>query len=416
VNGEYLDMCKNIRTLTPPADAVYSADAFWGTQWNLTPLWTLLTPAYANSMVNGLLEIQKYGGWIPEAPVGLKYSPIMGAQHQNSLIIGSYLKGIAQFNPDSVFQMIKHDYTTPGIDHPCGGFAGDRQMKDYMQYGYAPDESGPASNTMEYAYDDWCLGQFAVALKKKSDAKYFLKRSENYKNSFDKTTGYIRRKHKDGTWVEPFDPFKMGTDGGWNGAGFMEGNAWIYTWFVPQDVPGLVKLMGKENFNKRLEEGFEKGYVDLSNQPNLQAPFLFNYSGEPWLTQKYSRMVADKFFNTSPYSGWIGEEDEGQMSALYCLISMGMFDMTGGCAVEPYYDLSSPVFDEITIHLDSKFYAGKTFVIKTKNNAPENNYIQAMSLNGKPIHQPKINHKDVVAGGELIMELGKEPNKDYWKN
>ncbi len=416
VNGEYIDMCKNIQTLSPPADAVYSGDAFWGTQWNLAPLWTLLAPAYANSMVNSLLQIQKYGGWIPEAPVGLKYSPVMGAQHQNSLIIGSYLKGISSFIPDSVFKMIKHDYTTPGIEHPCGGFAGNRQLKDYMQYGYAPDETGPASNTMEYAYDDWCLGQFALALKKKKDAAYFLNRAENYKNIFDKNIGYIRRKHKDGTWAEPFDAFKMGTESGWNGSGFMEGNAWIYTWFVPQDVPGLVKLLGKEKFNERLEEGFKKGYVDLSNQPNLQAPFLFNYSGEPWQTQKYSRMVANNFFNTSPYSGWIGEEDEGQMSALYCLISMGIFDMTGGCAQEPYYDLSSPVFDEVTIHLDPAYYSGKTFVIKTKNNSPDNNYIQSINLNGKQLRQPKIKHKDLVAGGELIIELGKEPNKEYWKD
>lgn len=416
VNGQYIDMCENLQTVKAPADAVYSGDAFWGTQWNLAPLWTLLAPAYANSMVNSLLELQQHGGWIPEAPVGLEYSPIMGAQHQNSLIIGSYLKGISQFDTEKAFQAIKHDYTTPGIEHPCGGYAGNRQLKDYMEFGYAPEESGPASNTMEYAYDDWCLGQFALALKKKSDAEYFIKRSNNYKNIYDKTTGYFRRKQKDGKWYEPFDPFKMGTDGGWNGAGYMEGNAWLYSWFVPQDVPGLVKLMGKENFNNRLEEGFEKGYVDLSNQPNLQAPFLFNYSGEPWLTQKYSRKVANDLFNTSPYSGWIGEEDEGQLSAQFCLISMGLFDMTGGCSLEPYYDLSSPVFDEVTIHLDPKFYGGKTFIIKTVNNEPGNDFIQSMSLNGKQINAPKIKHKDVVAGGVLTIELGKEPNKGYWKN
>lgn len=416
VNGEYVDMCQKTRTLVAPADAVYSADAFWGTQWNLAPLWTLLAPSYANSMANSLIELQKTGGWIPEAPVALKYSPIMGAQHQNSLIIGSYLKGVSKFDPNKVFDMIKHDYTTAGTEHPCGGFAGNRQMKDYIEYGYGPDETGPASNTMEYAYDDWCLGQFALALNKKPDADYFLNRSNNYKNLFDKSTGYIRRKHKDGTWVEPFEPFKMGTAAGWNGSGFMEGNAWLYTWFVPHDLPGLIELMGKENFNKRLEEGFEKGYVDLSNQPNLQAPFLFNYSGEPWLTQKNSRIVANKFFNTSPYSGWMGEEDEGQMGAMFCLISMGLFDMTGGCALEPYYDLSSPIFDEVIINLNPKFYKGKQFVIKTKNNVPENNYIRLLSLKGKPIHQPKIKHKDVVAGGELTIELGKEPNKNYWKN
>lgn len=416
VNGEYIDMCEKVQTLTAPADAVYSGDAFWGTQWNLAPLWTLLAPSYANSMVNSLLEMQRHGGWIPEAPVGLEYSPIMGAQHQNSLIIGSYLKGISQFDPNTVFEMIKHDYTTPGIEHPCGGYAGNRHAKEYMEYGYVPEEAGPASNTMEYAYDDWCLGQFALALNKKADAKFFLKRSENYKNLFDKETKYFRRKHIDGSWVEPFDPFKMGTEGGWNGPGYMEGNAWIFSWFVPQDLPGLVKLLGKETFNQRLEEGFEKGYVDLTNQPNVQAPFLFNYSGEPWLTQKYSRMVANEFFNTSPYSGWIGEEDEGQMSAFYCLISMGLFDMTGGCTLEPYYDLSSPVFDEVTLHLNPKFYKGKTFTIKTENNSAENDYIQSISLNGKPVHQAKIDHKDVIAGGELTIKLGKEPNKKYWKD
>ena len=207
----------------------------------------------------------------------------------------------------------------------------------------------------------------------------------------------------------------MGTDAGWNGDGFMEGNAWIYTWFVPQDVPGLVKLMGKENFNQRLEEGFEKGYVDLSNQPNLQAPFLFNYSGEPWLTQKYSRKVARDLFNTSPYSGWVGEEDEGQLSALYCLISMGLFDMTGGCALKPYYDLSSPVFDEVTIHLDSKFYPGKTFIIKTKNNSPDNNYIESIARNGKQMKQRRIENEDLVGVGERTLEMSKEPNKEYWK-
>jgi predicted alpha-1,2-mannosidase len=311
--------------------------------------------------------------------------------------------------------MIKHDYTTPGTDYPGGGYAGDRQMKGYMKYGYVPDEDGPASNTMEYAYDDWSLGQFALVLKKKSDAQFFLNRSENYKNIFDKNTGYVRRKHQDGTWVEPFDPLKYGTTGGWNGPGFMEGNAWVYTWFVPQDLPELVKMLGKDTFNQRLEEGFKKGYVDLSNEPNLQAPFLFNYSGKPWLTQKYSRMVANDFYNTSQLTGWVGEEDEGQMSSFYCLISMGLFDMTGGCAAQPYYDLSSPVFDEVTIHMDPKYYSGKTFVIRTINNKPGNDYIQSISLNGKKIYQPRIDHKDVVNGGELIIELGKEPNKDYWK-
>ncbi|ASV29703.1 GH92 family glycosyl hydrolase [Maribacter cobaltidurans] len=415
VNGEYVDMCENVQTVQAPAKAVYSSDALWGTQWNLFPLWTLVAPEYANSFANSLIELQRHGGWIPEAPVGLEYSPIMGAQHQNALLISAYQKGIAQFNPEEVFEMIKHDYTTPGIEHPCGGVAGNRHMKDYMEYGYVPEETGAASNTMEYAFDDWCLGQFGLALGKKRDAKFFLERSGNYKNLFDKETGYLRRRHKDGSWADDFDPFRMGTEGGWNGPGYMEGNAWLYTWFAPQDLPGLMKLMGKDEFNRRLEEGFEKGHVDLTNQPNLQAPFLFNYSGKPWLTQRYSRMVANKFFSTSPYSAWLGEEDEGQMGAFYCLLSMGLFEMKGGCSVEPYYDLSSPVFDEMIIHLDRNYYQGKKFVIRTQNNSPENDYIRSISLNGKIIDEPRLMHKDIVSGGELVISLGDTPDMEYWR-
>ena len=125
------------------------------------------------------------------------------------------------------------------------------------------------------------------------------------------------------------NPFHFGTEGGWNGPGFVEGTAWIYTWFVPHDLPGLVKLLGADQFNSRLEEGFAKGYVDLGNEPNLQAPFLFSYSGKPWLTQKYSRLVLRDYFEESPYTGWVGEEDEGQMSAYYVLLAMGLFEDGG---------------------------------------------------------------------------------------
>jgi predicted alpha-1,2-mannosidase len=413
VNGEYLDLCNKTQKVQAPADAVYSSDAMWGTQWDLTPLWTLVAPKYANSFANSLIELQRHGGWIPESPVGLKYALVMAAQHQNALLISAYQKGIAQFNPNEVYEMIKHDYTNQGIKHPCGGFAGNIYMKDYMDYGYVPDEVGATSHTMEYAFDDWCLSEFATALNKKTDAKYFLNRSKNYQNIFNKKTGYIARKHKDGTWSADTDVFKMGTEGGWNAPGFMEGNAWIYTWFVPQDLPNLIKLMGKTEFNRRLEEGFEKGYVDLTNQPNLQAPFLFNYSGEPWLTQKYSRMVANKYFSTSPYSAWLGEEDEGQMGALYCLLSMGIFEMKSGCSVEPYYDLSSPVFDEVTLNLDKNFYPGGKFTIKVENNGDANDYIQSAVINGKKVKDFQLLHKDIVKGGELKIVLGDKPKKDF---
>jgi len=416
VDGRYTDMCEKVRTPARPGTNVYTSDAFWGAQWNLFPLWTLVTPEYANSMASSFVELADAGGWVPEAPTGIEYAPIMGAQHQNALIISCYQKGIRDFNVEDAFNAIYHDYTHPGEDYPCGGFAGNRHMGPYMKYGYVPEEYGPVSNTMEYAWDDWAFSQFALSLGKKKDYRFFLERSENYRNVFDPETKFIRRKHENGNWVTPFDPRANGTEGGWNGPGYMEGNAWIYSFFVPQDVKGMMKLMGKELFNERLETGIDNGYFDLGNQPSLEIPFLFNYSGKPWLTQKYSRMVTADLINTSPMHGWTGEEDEGQMSAMYVLLSMGLFEVNGGCSVNPGYDIGSPVFDRVVIHLSDKYYSGKDFIIKTINNSPENKYIMKAELNGKPLKQPFIPNSQLVKGGELILTMGSEPNYTWGVN
>ncbi len=403
VNGQYTDACEQPQQLNAPADAVYSADGFWGTQWNLTPLWTLLTPAYANSWVNALLELSDRGGWLPDAP-------IMGSQHHKALIVSAYQKGIRQFDVEKAWRAIRHDLTTPGSPHPCGGYAGNRQLTAYNQYGYVPEEDGAVSNTLEYAYDDYVAAELAKSLGKTTDEAFFRKRSESYRNVFDPTTKFIRRKHRDGSWVADFDPFRFGTTGGWNGPGYMEGNAWLFTFFVPHNVPGIINLLGREAFNQRLEAGFAEGHVDLGNQPNLQAPFLFNYSGKPWLTQKYSRYVLDHFYNTSPLQGWVGEEDEGQLSALYVLMAMGLFQMDGGVSTQPFYDLSSPIFDQVVLHLDKPYYGGKTFTIQTINNGPGRVYIQSAMLNGKPLNQPRLYHRDLIKGGTLVLVLGRKPN------
>ena len=290
-DGSYLDACNKLRKLDNPGDAIYSSDGFWGTQWTLAPLWTLVSPKVASSWIKFYLRAFDNGGWIPEAPVNGGYSPIMGSQHHNALIVSAYQKGICHFDAEKAFRAIKHDLTTPGQPFSCGGYAGDRHMRAYQQYGFVPDEVGPASDTMEYSYDDWVASQLALALGKQPDFEFFRKRAQNYRNLLDPETHWARRRHRDGSWVTPFDLFAFGTDGGWNGPGFMEGNSWLYTWFVPHDPAGLISIIGRDEFNRRLEEGFEKHYVDLSNEPNLLAPFLFNYSGKPWLSQKYSRQV-----------------------------------------------------------------------------------------------------------------------------
>ena len=213
----------------------------------------------------------------------------------------------------------------------------------------------------------------------------------------------------------------------------MEGNSWQYTWYVPHDVPGLVEAIGRDTFNCRLEEGFEKSrkhkfaahafdryqpvpfeyYINHGNEANMQASFLFNYSGKPWLTQKYSREILDAFYGDTPYEGLGGDEDEGQMGAWFVIASMGLFEVDGGVTSEPQFDLSSPLFDKVVIHIDPRYHGGKSFVIKAINNSPQNVYIQSATLNGTPLQKPKIKFKDVVAGGTLILKMGPKPNT-HW--
>ena len=412
VNGYYKDMYERTRKLNPPADAIYGSDAFWGAQWNLHPLWTLMTPKIANSWVNSLLAIYDDGGWLPKGPTGIEYSSVMVASHEISLIVSAYQKGIRDYNIDKAWEAIRHIQTTPGTEHESGGHVGNRNLASYMELGYVPNEEGPISNTMEYAYDDWCVAQLAKALGKNDDYNYFIERSQNYHHAFDSETGYIRQRHRDGRWVEEWDP--LHSHGTWYGAGYVEGTAWHYTFFVPHDVEGMVRLLGRERFNERLEEGFEKGYVNVGNQPNMQAPFLFNFSGKPWLTQKYSHRLMSTEFSADPYIGWNGEEDQGQMSAFLVLSAIGLFQMDGGCSIMPYYEISSPLFDEIVLNLDDTYYSGVTFSIKAVNRNKHNIYIQTATLNGRVLKGPWIYHSELVKGGELILEMGPRPNEQLF--
>ena len=406
VDGRYVDHLGHVARLRPPADAVYSADGFWGTQWTLTPLWTLLAPDVATSMANSLLELADRGGWIPEAPTNLRYAPVMVAQHHDALLVSAVQKHLPGVDAKRAYAHIRHDLTTPGVALPDGQYAGDRALTPYLQHGYVPDEAGGASTTFEYAYDDWCAGQLARTLDQRSDALMFSARAASWRNQIDPATGYARRRRADGSWVAPFELSAYGTTGGWNGAGFVEGTAWTYTWWVPQDVPGLVRLIGPARFNERLKEGFETGRVDLTNEPGLQSPFLFNYSGEPWLTQTYTRRIVAEDFDTSPYRGWRGEEDEGQLTAYFVLLSMGLFEIDGGCSTHPAYDLTSPAFRRIALKLAS----GATVTIESEG-APGDVYIQSASWNGRPLRTPHMSHAALSSGGVLRYVLGPRPSR-----
>jgi predicted alpha-1,2-mannosidase len=405
VDGRYRDARGEVAMLAPPADAVYSSDALWGTQWTLAPMWSLVAPNATLSMANSLLELQRRGGWIPQAPVNLRSSPVMVAQHQTALIVQAVDLGL---DARRAFAAVRHDLTTQGTPLPDGQYAGNRQLSTYLAHGYVPDAEGPSSNTLEYAYDDYCAGELAKRAGAKADAAMFARRAQNWRNQFDPQTGYMRPRDAAGRFVSPFDPLRFGTIGGWNGSGFVEGTAWTYSFFVPHDVAGLVALVGRRRFLDRLTDGFATGKVDLTNQPGLQSPFLFNHAGAPWLTQYWTRRIVADDYDLSPWRGWQGEEDEGQLTAYFALLSLGLFQMDGGCAVNPRYDLTTPAFRRIAIRLGN----GRALVIESEG-GPQDVYIQSVRLDGRTVTQPWIDRARLLRGGVLHYILGPQPNRGW---
>jgi predicted alpha-1,2-mannosidase len=407
VNGKYVDMCEQVQTLPNNAGNIYGCDAFWGAHWNLFPLWTLVTPDIANDWVNSLLEMYDKGGWLPQGPEGIEYCQVMVAAHQIKLIISAFQKGIRNFDVEKAYQAVKKIQTVPGHQHECGGWVGHKNLDSYQRLGYVDDESGPVSNTLEIAFDDWAAAQFAKALGKKEDYLFFSKRSENFRNVFDSESRYMRQRHANGLWVQEWDPLK--NHGTWYGSGYVEGTAWHYTFYVPHNLGALIELVGRDSFIYRLETGFQQGYIDIGNQPNMQAPFLFNHAGTPWLTQKYVWKTLNEQFDNSPLKGYPGEEDQGQLGAWYVLASLGLFQMDGGCGEQSYYDLSTPVFDDVTIFLNSKYYPGKTVRIRAKRKSADDILISKVTWNGTPLKEFRISHHDLIEGGSLEFVLSSVP-------
>ncbi len=438
VNGKYVDMNEQIVTAQDPASPVFGCDAFWNTFWNLNQLWALVTPEVTNQWVKSLLEIYDRGGWLPKGPTGIEYSSIMVASHEVALINSAYQMGIRNYDVEKAYEAIRHVMTEPGRAHPGGGLVGNRNLKPYLELGYVPhgrgaerhhfgtDMEGPVSNTLEYAFDDWNVAQMAQALGKAADAAAFGKRANNWRNVFNPKTGFVQPRLASGAWYERGELKNKDRSDSWSGTGFVEGNAWQYTWFVPHDVNALVAVMGKDEFNERLNEGFEQSAksnfnaegdlfalypVNHGNQPNMQAAYLFNYSGKPWLTQKWARAIMDQYYGKTPKDGWPGDEDQGQMGAWFVMSAMGLFQMDGGGSIHPIYEIGSPLFPRIVIHLDDRYYSGRDFVIEARDVSARNFYIQSAELNGKPLTRPWFYHRDLVGGGSLVLQMGPTPNR-----
>jgi predicted alpha-1,2-mannosidase len=262
----------------------------------------------------------------------------------------------------------------------------------FKALGYIPVDktAEAASRTLEDSYDDWCVAQVAKALGKTKEYQYFLNRSHNYENLFNKITGFMQARNSDGSWAKP--------DDGWT-----EGNTWVYTWAVMHDIPGLMQLMGgKEKYNARLDEHFSGGHNVHSNEPSHHYGYLYDYSGQPWKTQAKVREIALAEYANLP-SGIDGDDDCGQMSAWYLFTALGFYPVNPASGD---YMLGSPLFTKMTLHLAN----GNHFTVSAENNSAKNVYIQSATLNGRPLTIPVIRYDDIVAGASLKLVMGPAPS------
>ena len=421
IGGEWISTDGKLRKVADPSDDVMlGCDAFWNTFWNLNQYWNLVLPEWSSRWVRSQLALYDANGWLAKGPAGLNYIPVMVAEHEIPLLVGAYQMGVKGFDPEKVLQAAVKMQTTPGRK-VFKGFAGNRDLAAYMKYHYVPYDLGRFSNTMEYSFDDWTVGQLALALGHEDIYKRFNDRGYWWKNAISED-GYCQMKDSHGKWMEGFDFFRSGAN-----EHYVEGNAWQLTFFVPQDVPALVEMIGRERFTERLEWGFNQDekwrynapgeqYWDHpvchGNQQSMHFSWLFNYAGQPWNTQKWSRSILDRYYGTGVTNAYLGDEDQGQMSAWAVMAALGLFQTDGGCSVNPTYEIGSPSFEEAVIDLGGRYGRGDHFVIKANGTSRNNIYVQSAKLNGKPWDSFSFPASELLGGGTLELEMGPEPNKD----
>jgi predicted alpha-1,2-mannosidase len=422
VNGEWRDADERIQKMKDPESPALGCDAFWNTFWNLNQFWNLVTPEWSNRWVRSQIAMYDANGWLAKGPAGMEYVPVMVAEHEIPLIVGAYQMGIRDYDVEKVYEAVRKMQTTLPVKI-AGGYAGNRDLEVYLKYKYVPSDLGRFSNTLEYAYDDWTISQFARALGKYGDYDEFLQRGYYWKNIIDKESGYARLKDSNGLWDADFDPYKSGAN-----HHYVEGNAWQLTYYVPQDVPALAEMIGKDRFIERLDWGFGESYktrfnglndqywdypVIQGNQQSMHFAFLFNWVDRPWLTQKWSRSIIERYYGYGIANAYLGDEDQGQMSAWFIMAAIGLFQTDGGCRVDPIYEIGSPLFEKIEIDLGGQYGRGQKFVIEARNASRLNMYIQSARLNGKVLNDFKFSASELLKGGTLELEMGPEPNKDW---
>jgi predicted alpha-1,2-mannosidase len=379
----------------------YTAYSIWDTFRAEFSLVTLVAPERVDGMIQALLQNYKEGGWMPKWP-NPSYTNIMIGTHADSLVAEAIRKHFVGFDYNLAWDAVYKDATTPPDGDTTRRWADREPDTPYearggltysKKLGFVPDDktAESASRTLEDAYDDWCVAQVAKKLGKAADFQYFLNRSHNYENIFNKSTGFMQARNSDGSWASP--------DAGWT-----EGNQWVYSWAVMQDIPGLMKLMGgKDIYNAKLDEHFKGNHNIHKNEPSHHYGYLYDYSGEPWKTQAKVREIASAEYANLP-AGLDGDDDCGQMSAWYLFTALGFYPVNPASGD---YMIGSPLFKGMSLKLAN----GKVFSVHAENSSAENVYIQSATLNGKQLAIPVINYEEIMGGGSLGFVMGPLPSK-----
>ncbi len=404
VDGTYPKFSGDYELMNTGANNYYDDFSMWDIYRAQLPLQELLHPRVINDIVQSLINKGKQGGWLPIFPCWNSYTSAMVGDHVTAFIASAFAKGIRNYDIVTAYRLMRKNAFTVAGDKDYIDGKGRRALSSYLKYNFIPVEDSipvafhkkeQVSRTLEYAYDDYALFTVAKQLDKKDDEEKLFRRAFNYKNVFDTNVGMVRGRHEDGKWYSPFNPDKREFY-------ITEGTPGQYTFYVPQDVPGLAKLMGgRDQLQNELDNLFDKDEYWHGNEPGHQIPFMYNYTGAPWKSQRIVRKILDEEYSDGP-GGLSGNDDAGQMSAWYVFASMGFYPLD---PVSGNYLLASPIFDSIKIKLPGN----KLFEIICHKSDADAQYIKSVKWNGTIYDRNYLQHASIIKGGKLEIWLQNKP-------
>lgn len=412
VNGEYMAADYTTRKVANN-ETHYTTFSLWDTFRASHPLYTLLEPERVTDFVKSMIRQYEYYGYLPIWQLWGQDNYCMIGNHSIPVITDAILKGIPGIDMEKAYEAV---YNSSVTSHPNSPF------EVWEKYGFMPEniQTQSVSITLEQAFDDWCVAQLAAKLNKDADYQRFHKRSEYYRNLFHPKTKFFQSKNDKGEWIEPFDPYQYGGNGGHP---FTEGNAWQYFWYVPHNIQALMELTGgTKAFEQKLDTFFTSTYKSEQmnhnasgfvgqyahgNEPSHHVAYLYNFAGQPWKTQKYVSHILNTLYNNTS-SGYAGNDDCGQMSAWYVFSAMGFYPVN---PVSGEYEIGIPLFPEMRMHLDN----GKTFTVLAPAVNRENIYIRSVKLNGKPYDKSYITHQQIMDGATVEFEMSSEPGEIWYR-